>query len=95
MLIYELNGAEALGSYLQIVPTSDDAPELSKCSIQWYRLPCEGGRSELISGKWAYYTYRLKPCSSWQGTIFPRLKNHTFFPVCLHMQSLLFFTLIH
>nr|POE99760.1 stomatal closure-related actin-binding protein 1 [Quercus suber] len=30
---FELDGHEALGSYLQIQPCSDNAPELSKCSI--------------------------------------------------------------
>ncbi|KAJ9172303.1 hypothetical protein P3X46_015552 [Hevea brasiliensis] len=48
--IYELDGYEALGSYLQIHPCSDDAPELSKCSIQWYRVSSVGGKKELISG---------------------------------------------
>ncbi|KAE8734785.1 Stomatal closure-related actin-binding protein 1 [Hibiscus syriacus] len=32
--IYELDGAETLGSYLRIKPCSDIAPELSHCSIQ-------------------------------------------------------------
>ncbi|XP_065634411.1 stomatal closure-related actin-binding protein 1-like isoform X2 [Quercus suber] len=30
---FELDGHEALGSYLRIQPCSDNAPELSKCSI--------------------------------------------------------------
>ncbi|GAV89011.1 hypothetical protein CFOL_v3_32432 [Cephalotus follicularis] len=47
---YELDGSEVLGSYLQIKPCSDNAPELSKCSIQWFRLSSEGGKKELISG---------------------------------------------
>lgn len=33
VLLYELNGAEALRSYLKIQPSSNDVPELSKCSI--------------------------------------------------------------
>lgn len=49
VLLFELNGAEALGSCLEIQPSSDDAPELSKCSIQWYRMS-GGGKKELISG---------------------------------------------
>ncbi|KAK4762459.1 hypothetical protein SAY86_008227 [Trapa natans] len=49
VLLFELNGAEALGSFLEIQPSSDDAPELSKCSIQWYRVP-DSGKKELISG---------------------------------------------
>ncbi|MBA0603582.1 hypothetical protein Gorai_003722, partial [Gossypium raimondii] len=47
--LYELDGAETLGSYLRIKPCSDIAPELSKCSIQWYRVSSEGGKKELIS----------------------------------------------
>lgn len=47
---FELDGHEALGSYLRIQPCSDHAPELSKCSIQWYRVSSEGGKKELISG---------------------------------------------
>ncbi|XP_050238819.1 stomatal closure-related actin-binding protein 1 [Mercurialis annua] len=48
--LYELEGSEALGSYLQICPCSDHVPEFSKCSIQWYRVSSEGGKRELISG---------------------------------------------
>ena len=48
--LYELDGTEALGSYLQIQPCSDNAPDLSTCSIQWYRVSTEGGKKELISG---------------------------------------------
>lgn len=48
--LFELDGVEALGSYLQIQPCSDNAPDLSECSIQWYRISSEGGKKELISG---------------------------------------------
>lgn len=48
--LYELDGTEALGSYLLIQPCSDVAPELSDCSIQWYRLTSETGKKDLISG---------------------------------------------
>ncbi|KAJ6986389.1 hypothetical protein NC653_024085 [Populus alba x Populus x berolinensis] len=48
--LFELDGTEALGSCLRINPCSDNAPELSKCSIQWYRLSSDGGKKELISG---------------------------------------------
>ncbi|KAG8495191.1 hypothetical protein CXB51_012860 [Gossypium anomalum] len=48
--IYELDGTETLGSYLQIKPCSDIAPELSECSIQWYRISSETSKKELISG---------------------------------------------
>ncbi|XP_022988085.1 stomatal closure-related actin-binding protein 1-like [Cucurbita maxima] len=47
---YEIDGAELLGSYLRIQPSCDTAPDLSKCSIQWYRIAPEGGKKELISG---------------------------------------------
>ncbi|PHT68486.1 hypothetical protein T459_27973 [Capsicum annuum] len=47
--LYELDGMEALGSFLQIQPCSLSASELSECSIQWYRLACEGGKQEPIS----------------------------------------------
>ncbi|KAH1067114.1 hypothetical protein J1N35_032101 [Gossypium stocksii] len=48
--IYELDGAETLGSYLRIKPCSDIAPELSECSIQWYRVSSETSKKDLISG---------------------------------------------
>lgn len=48
--LYELDGTEALGSYLLIQPCSNVAPELSECSIQWYRLTSETGKKDLISG---------------------------------------------
>ncbi|XP_024021217.1 stomatal closure-related actin-binding protein 1 [Morus notabilis] len=48
--LFELDGVEALGSYLQIQPCPDNAPDLSQCSIQWYRVSSEGGKKELISG---------------------------------------------
>ncbi|KAL6988069.1 Stomatal closure-related actin-binding protein 1 [Sarracenia purpurea var. burkii] len=48
--LYELGGSENLGSSLRVQPCSDEAQELSKCSIQWYRIPTEGSRREIISG---------------------------------------------
>ncbi|CAN4119779.1 unnamed protein product [Withania somnifera] len=48
--LYELDGTEALGSILQIHPCSLSASEKSECSVQWYRLACEGGKPEPISG---------------------------------------------
>ncbi|XP_049379670.1 stomatal closure-related actin-binding protein 1 [Solanum stenotomum] len=48
--LYELDGTEALGSFLHIQPCSLAASELSECTIQWYRLACEGGKQEPISG---------------------------------------------
>ncbi|KAL1358059.1 stomatal closure-related actin-binding protein 1 [Arachis duranensis] len=48
--LYELEGTETLGSYLQIEPCSDNALELSKCSFQWYRVSLDGAKKELISG---------------------------------------------
>lgn len=49
-LLYELDGPEALGSILRILPSSDNAPEISEFSVQWYRLSTDGGKKELISG---------------------------------------------
>ncbi|TYH15926.1 hypothetical protein ES288_A05G077900v1 [Gossypium darwinii] len=48
--IYELGGTETLGSYLRIKPCSDIAPELSECSIQWYRISSETSKKVLILG---------------------------------------------
>ncbi|KAK9078744.1 hypothetical protein SSX86_002802 [Deinandra increscens subsp. villosa] len=48
--LFELDGTTALGSYLQIQSCSDRAPELSECSIQWYRMTSEGGNRDIISG---------------------------------------------
>ncbi|GJU28998.1 stomatal closure-related actin-binding protein 1-like protein [Tanacetum coccineum] len=48
--LFELDGTTALGSYLQIQPCSDRAPQLSECSVQWYRLTSEGGNRDVISG---------------------------------------------
>ncbi|XP_057433111.1 stomatal closure-related actin-binding protein 1-like isoform X2 [Lotus japonicus] len=53
--LYELEGTETLGSYLQIQPCSDKAPDLSKCSIQWYRVSPEGAKKELISATKSIY----------------------------------------
>lgn len=47
---YEMDGSEALGSYLRIQHSSDGDQELLGCSIQWYRLAAERGKRELISG---------------------------------------------
>ncbi|KAL4607398.1 hypothetical protein ACB092_09G170900 [Castanea dentata] len=48
--LYILEGSEILGSYLQLKPCSDKAPQLPNCSIQWYRLSSEGSWKEVISG---------------------------------------------
>ncbi|KAF5727583.1 hypothetical protein HS088_TW22G01279 [Tripterygium wilfordii] len=47
---YELDGSEVLGSCFRIKPSSGNTTELSRCSIQWYRISSEGGKKELISG---------------------------------------------
>jgi len=52
---YELEGNETLGSYLQIQPCSDNAPEVSECSIQWYRVSSDGAKKELISGNFSVF----------------------------------------
>lgn len=48
--LYDIDGAEALGSYLWIYSCSDSALELSECTIQWYRSTSEDDKKELISG---------------------------------------------
>ncbi|CAI9779550.1 unnamed protein product [Fraxinus pennsylvanica] len=48
--LYELSGSERLGSILRIQPSSDEGTDLSKCSIQWYRLSSECSRREAILG---------------------------------------------
>ncbi|CAM8922418.1 unnamed protein product [Rhodiola kirilowii] len=48
--LFELEGSETLGSQLQIRPCSDIAPDLSKSSIQWYRVSFDGSKREPISG---------------------------------------------
>lgn len=49
-LLYEIDGTEALGSCLRVRPCSDDAPDLSKCTMQWYRSSSDDSKKELISG---------------------------------------------
>lgn len=48
--LYDIDGTEALGSCLQIYPCSDTAPDISECTIQWFRSTAEDGKKELISG---------------------------------------------
>ncbi|KAM5552722.1 stomatal closure-related actin-binding protein 3-like [Rosa sericea] len=47
---YAIVGSETLGSYLQIQTCSENAPPLSNCSIQWYRVSPDGSWNEAISG---------------------------------------------
>ncbi|GER52552.1 hypothetical protein STAS_30010 [Striga asiatica] len=47
---YVLKGAENLGLILRIQTCSDEAVELGKCSIQWYRLSSQCSRREPILG---------------------------------------------
>lgn len=49
-LPYEISGSETLGSILRVQPCSNEATELTKCSIQWYRLSSECSRREPILG---------------------------------------------
>lgn len=48
--VYAFHGSETLGSCLQLQPCSDNAPLLSKSSIQWYRVSCDGNQKKIISG---------------------------------------------
>ncbi|KAL9240025.1 hypothetical protein vseg_014288 [Gypsophila vaccaria] len=50
LCVYQLEGGQTLGSCLKLRPRSNSAPDLSKCSIQWYRVSCEGDHKEIISG---------------------------------------------
>ncbi|KVI03409.1 hypothetical protein Ccrd_018293 [Cynara cardunculus var. scolymus] len=48
--LYALGDSGNLGSIIRLQPCSEEAMELSKCSIQWYRLSSQCSRRELISG---------------------------------------------
>ncbi|XP_048430475.1 stomatal closure-related actin-binding protein 2 isoform X2 [Pyrus x bretschneideri] len=48
--LYLIDGSETLGAYLRIQPVSENAPQLSNCAIQWYRVSSDGSRNEAISG---------------------------------------------
>lgn len=50
LCVYQLEGVQTLGSCLRIRPRANNAPDLSKCSIQWYRVSSEGDLKEIISG---------------------------------------------
>ncbi|CAI0374584.1 unnamed protein product [Linum tenue] len=50
LAIYRIEGSETLGSCLRLHPRINDAPLLSKCSIQWYRVSSEGSHNEVILG---------------------------------------------
>ncbi|GLT88064.1 hypothetical protein SLE2022_061060 [Rubroshorea leprosula] len=48
--LYVLEGSETLGSCLTLKPCSNNALQLSKCSIQWYRVSSDGDRRDKILG---------------------------------------------
>ncbi|MQL75826.1 hypothetical protein Taro_008219 [Colocasia esculenta] len=48
--MYDLDGFESLGSCLRIISCSDAAPDISDCSIQWFRVSNDDGKKELIHG---------------------------------------------
>ncbi|KZV22482.1 hypothetical protein F511_19702 [Dorcoceras hygrometricum] len=48
--LYELSGSQSLGSILRIHSCSNEAAELAKCSVQWYRLSSQSSRREPILG---------------------------------------------
>ncbi|XP_031378093.1 stomatal closure-related actin-binding protein 3 isoform X2 [Punica granatum] len=48
--LYILEGSESLGSVLCVRPRTDNAPPLSKCSVQWYRTSSDGSHRDVISG---------------------------------------------
>ncbi|KAJ4755284.1 stomatal closure actin-binding-like protein [Rhynchospora pubera] len=48
--LFALDGLEILGSSLHIKSQNIIAPDITNCSIQWYRLHPDGGKREIISG---------------------------------------------
>ncbi|KAL3522498.1 hypothetical protein ACH5RR_015332 [Cinchona calisaya] len=71
MNMYELDGTEALGSYLRICPCLEIVPEPSECSFQWYRLTSEAGKKELISGILVSY----EQCQGWSFIVHGATKS--------------------
>ncbi|EOA26038.1 hypothetical protein CARUB_v10019446mg [Capsella rubella] len=52
---FVLEGTQSLGSCLKVrVNAPDNSPDLSNCSIQWYRAACETSRREAISDICSY-----------------------------------------
>lgn len=47
---FRLEGAECLGSCLQLAVLDETTINLSQCSVQWHRISAEGDKVELISG---------------------------------------------
>ena len=66
---YQLEGSEALGSYLRIIPRTDSAIDISECSIQWFRISPEGSKKELILGK-------CSSSSSFLSSLLRRISSH-------------------
>ncbi|KAI3865014.1 hypothetical protein MKX03_012168 [Papaver bracteatum] len=58
--LYDIDGTETLGSCLKITPCSDNSPDFSRSSVQWYRVSPEAGRKEAISGA-TKLVYALEP----------------------------------
>ncbi|XP_057547626.1 stomatal closure-related actin-binding protein 3-like [Amaranthus tricolor] len=50
LCVYQLEGAQTLGSCIRIRPRANNAPDLSKCSIQWYRVSSESEHKETMAG---------------------------------------------
>ncbi|KAK9735893.1 hypothetical protein RND81_04G235800 [Saponaria officinalis] len=48
--LYEIDGQELLGSCLLVQKCCDTAADLSKCTIQWYRVASDNDKRDLISG---------------------------------------------
>ena len=55
LCVYQLEGAQTLGSCIRIRPRANNAPDLSKCSIQWYRVSSESEHKETIAGDYLRY----------------------------------------
>ncbi|CAA7398344.1 unnamed protein product [Spirodela intermedia] len=59
--LYDLDGFERLGSCLRIVSHSPAAPDISSFSVQWFRVPADDGKKELIYGA-TKPAYAPDPC---------------------------------
>lgn len=57
--LYGFCGSETLGSCLRVQRCSDNAPQVSDCSIQWYRLSQDESRKEIISGNNPFFFFLL------------------------------------
>ena len=74
--VYALHGSETLGSCLRLQPCSDNAPLLSKSSIQWYRVSSDGNQREIISGIHEF-SFTCKSLNSTEAVLINYVVKHT------------------